>query len=641
MFKLVKLLLHSKTFRIFLLIISILWIIFLPHLWYESGSGDRLTTTAGDETTFADAAGNPVNFRQISEALTRFKQSVPEVAEKDLEPLHRIFRLAATRPDLRDDAEKRQRFLAAHGVACAALLAADEYARAGEYAAQLEAAAKDEAIWEAVADNPAALAVTPLLKWEDGNLSDFFARESEWLAEALAWQEMPDSPQERVNNIIEYIATAKLHHPLVKELFYAFEGENPEMLSDIFFLADQFGDVFQQTSRYNIPLKESAEVLAASPSITDYRSAAEIANILAVARNRDKALWRQMREIPHFFTLYTLAPEDAELLLTQFGNDIPGFIVNRYPHAAPYAANAVRQNGDSAIVILETYHAMPEMSEFLNRPQLRRRLVPFIARFGDEAFAMLADDPRWAERYFLADGTPNPDSTTVIDMLPVIGAPYTLGKNLLSGYPSSWGEVGWAALDIADGVLLIASFGGSAPVSAAKGVAKSSLKAAEKGLTKIPLRQAGKEILSAVAKSSWRNAAKAATLRGVKVVSAGVKRMYSAIRKAHTAWRNTPPELRKWSYRALLGAGLYITITERSAKQYPEAMANLAASISRITGDSAAQLNHAMQEAVNAIIDAYAPHSPWLRRTTAIAGLAVLLFFWAITVTPRKAKPQV
>ena len=135
-------------------------------------------------------------------------------------------------------------------------------------------------------------------------------------------------------------------------------------------------------------------------------------------------------------------------------------------------------------------------------------LIPFIGRFGDEAFAMLSDDPRWAERYFLPDGTPNPEATTVIDMLPIIGAPYTLGRNLLMGYPSSWGEVGWAALDIADGFLLIASFGSSTPLSAAKGVAKSSLKAVEKNITRIPLHQAGRDILSAAAKRSWRLAAK-------------------------------------------------------------------------------------------------------------------------------------
>ena len=76
------------------------------------------------------------------------------------------------------------------------------------------------------------------------------------------------------------------------------------------------------------------------------------------------------------------------------------------------------------------------------------------------------------------------------------------------GYPSSWGEVGWAALDIADGFLLIASFGSSTPLSAAKGVAKSSLKAVEKNITRIPLRQAGRDILSAAAKRSWRLAAK-------------------------------------------------------------------------------------------------------------------------------------
>lgn len=40
MFKLIKLILRSKIFRIFLLIISILWIIFLPHLWDMADDGN-------------------------------------------------------------------------------------------------------------------------------------------------------------------------------------------------------------------------------------------------------------------------------------------------------------------------------------------------------------------------------------------------------------------------------------------------------------------------------------------------------------------------------------------------------------------------------------------------------------------------
>lgn len=628
MFKLIKLILRSKIFRIFLLIISILWIIFLPHLWDMADDGNISGLPPKEEQIFTDGAAEPVNFRQISEALAGFKQDVPEIAERDLEPLHRIFKLAACKPDLRDNAERRAQFLAVHGSACAMLIASGETGAAGTYATQLEAAAGNELVWSAVEFNPAALAVTPLLTWENRELSDFFMREAEWLAELLAWQDVPDAPEERMNTIINYIEIARRHHPLVRELFYAFNGKNPELLGELFFLADNFSDVLEQTGRNNIPLAESAEVLAVSPSIKDYRSAVEIANLLTIFYNRDKALWQQLREVPHFFTLYTLAPEDAEALLTEFGTDLPGFIVIRYPDVIPYAANAVRQSGDTAIVILETYHALPEMDNFLSNPSLRRRLIPFIGRFGDEAFAMLSDDPRWAERYFLPDGTPNPEATTVIDMLPIIGAPYTLGRNLLMGYPSSWGEVGWAALDIADGFLLIASFGSSTPLSAAKGVAKSSLKAVEKNITRIPLRQAGRDILSAAAKRSWRLAAKNSVRFGAGLATGSIKPLWSAIRKTHTLWRNTPPAVRKWSSRAMLGAGLYITITERSAKQYPEAMSNLAETLSRITEASVEHLNNAMQDAVNTIIDAYAPRHPWQRRVVSITGLIILFFLW-------------
>ena len=131
MFNLIKLILRSKIFRIFLLIISILWIIFLPHLWDMADDGDISGALPEEEQIFTDGAAEPVNFRQISEALAGFKQDVPEIAEKELEPLHRIFKLAACKPDLRDNSEHLAQILAAQGSTCSLLLACGETGAAG------------------------------------------------------------------------------------------------------------------------------------------------------------------------------------------------------------------------------------------------------------------------------------------------------------------------------------------------------------------------------------------------------------------------------------------------------------------------------------------------------------------------------
>ena len=197
MLKFAEPLFSSRIFRTLILIISILWLIFIPRLW-SGGAGKAVMPP--EEYIFTEwnkSAPDPdirPDFRRISAALTGFKDQVPEISRKDLTPLHKIFRLAATAPELAGDEARRAEFLAVHGVACALLLAADDQSAAETYADELEDAAEDDTVWRAVATNPAALAVMPLLRWEERDLAGFFIEESGWLAEALAWQDLPDDP---------------------------------------------------------------------------------------------------------------------------------------------------------------------------------------------------------------------------------------------------------------------------------------------------------------------------------------------------------------------------------------------------------------------------------------------------------------
>jgi hypothetical protein len=137
------------------------------------------------------------------ENIRRFAQSAKPGAKP---PALRLAELALN-AKLNIDHGQREGVLLAHGPAVEVLSDAD--AGVDEYLDQLEKASKDPAAWSLVRDDPTGLVVWMHVK--DKALVDYYARERDWLAPALA-ESAGDA-----GALTRCLQFAQEYHPLVRE----------------------------------------------------------------------------------------------------------------------------------------------------------------------------------------------------------------------------------------------------------------------------------------------------------------------------------------------------------------------------------------------------------------------------------------
>ncbi|MGI9239906.1 MAG: hypothetical protein ACR2RV_03845, partial [Verrucomicrobiales bacterium] len=336
--------------------------------------------------------------------------------------------------------------------------------------------------------------------------------------------------------------------------------------------------------------------------------------------------------------------------LKQFaGADIAAFLYTNYEDEIPAAASALEKFGDLGLYILNRYQADPRVHQLLTNPEVGPRAIPFLARFGDQGFEKLDANIAWLDRYFDASGNPKKGHGWV-EGIPIVGAPANVVQHWAQGNPVSWGELGWAGLDVVDGALLVASFGASTPVTVAKQTAKATGRQAIKQSTRSAAKSASAK---AAARSSARNTARKSFLKsfagrsgrwaapivgGTELVfrlgrttfsRIGVGARQAATRLSST-WAASPLRLRKWTYRGLLGVGLYFTITERTIPKLPE----IAAGIGEQVGKIATSITEAVPAALAATLREWLDISSSAAATTLytvvaliLAAISALLFF--------------
>lgn len=233
-------------------------------------------------------------------------------------------------------------------------------------------------------------------------------------------------------------------------------------------------------------------------------------------------LWDAARVVPEFLSLcHMCAPSDMEKV-AGMDVDLAGLCA-----MVLYAANDNDGNLNAAavanLVHALAFHGMtaleginqPTVLPAMDLPQflaLDWRVPAFLKQHPDDGFTLLKDDPRWLDKEFKEDGRPKKES--VIGYVPLVGSIIEVGMNIAQGYPTTWGEIGWAAWDAAEDTLAILAFvatapeggaggwavkgAGAAAKSAAKGAAKSAF---VKPAGKLTLKQASRNIIADVAEN--------------------------------------------------------------------------------------------------------------------------------------------
>lgn len=563
----------------------------------------------------------------------------------------------ASRGKLFDDSDDRREFLTAYGTA---LQLIDNSTAANAFLMTLQKSTDVDADWRAVKHDPVALLVwqqiedARLSKAQGAALRAYFSKERVWLTEFLAtaadWsvasaaedgagtEQAGASEAEDSSIIVDCLRIANERSPYFKEAVTVYKY-GPEIIP----MFDAFGSAITIAADRGLPLDEMLEVLFANQDFFDPGDQEKVAATLEGTRHKTPDIWNAARTSPLALRLNRDAPAVANRLLRNYAaDDVPAMLYAAYEDEIADAAACVDKFGDLALFVLNEYAETPEFHEALTRPGVGPRLVPYVVMFRDKGLERIEDNQAWLDKYFARDGTPREEEWWTA--LPG-GAAANVARNWCQGYPNEWSELGWAGLDAAEAVLFVASLGGSsAATSSAKTGAKTALKrqvlktgssrarSATRGMR--DASRARKSLLKRVSGATFRLSKAGRAARRVwelgraatNVAALPIRKLVAAARKLETTWQGVNPRIRRAVYRGLIGAGLYVTITQRTIPALDKIADAAGRFVAEVIKDAAKIPSQAMAGFFDELGKSVGAHGAWWKPWAAwIAGLAVLL----------------
>ncbi|MDR2754107.1 MAG: hypothetical protein LBC20_00230 [Planctomycetaceae bacterium] len=515
-----------------------------------------------------------------------------------------------------------------------------------EYLNQLEKASQNPDEWRHVRDNP--MMVQLMMSGVDKDALEFYDREKEWLDDVLYLlltsidtdidiDQNIDQPENQTSalSVAEFESENSKHDQWTQHLLQTIRKNHPyfrdavkEYLQDsqvdtntgLVFVFDIF-ERYSQTVKICInngavPLEELLGVMFSNPDYCERysHSAENLAARLITIRQQMPNVWEHAdRQL--VFQLADEVPDIADELCRKFGtDDIAVFLYLNYGDAIQQASAAVNKFGDLAIYILNRYSGSELFKKYLKDFSLGVRLIPYVAMFEDKGLERLETNHSWLDKYFDTEGNPKQDKW--YETLPGGGVVKAAG-NWANGYPSEWSELGWAALDVTDAALLVASLGTSAPVTAMKTAGTTTVKVGTKTITRDTVTTVLKSGTRMTPKGS-RNLAKTQktflfrqgirtlskqpfhlipqgrqllvragkniTITPLKKLTGGI---YRSAHSAYTSWQGVSPVTRKIVYRSLLATGLTITLWSRTIPELKNTLPQIGEKIGALIADSA------------------------------------------------------
>ena len=591
----------------------------------------------------------------------------------------------AINPNRIDSTEARERFLNSHGSVIEILQRSGNPDAVDSYLSKLESAQRDSSLKDLPVDNAMALIVFDAVR--DQSLRSFFLRETadssegrssepNWLettlTEIAGMVDIDDDTSDADNSsdpsalIADAIAVASNNHPLFKQSII-----NHGYDATVYFLFKQFGKLIEDlVNQHSIPLNEVLEVIFANQDhlevqMSTIHSTQECAAKLALLRNRKPAVWQTARQTALALRLNDDAPQHAEEILDRYrGDDIALLLYAGYENEIPFAAAALAKFDDIAVYILTHYADTPAFHEALVRPNVGPRLIPYVAKYGDQGLDRITDNQQWLDKYFLPDGTPRDKEWWT--QLPG-GAVIDVARNVANGHPNEWSELGWAAVDVADAALLVATLGSSATVTtAAKQGTKTVARKMTKDQVKKQVLKAGTHASSNALKGTRAEAKRVASslltkvsvrttklfhavwlpaqkrwslaLGAVRVILRPVEKIMQAAQQLQTLWKTVSPGMRQVVYRSLLAVGLLVTLVERTLPKIKAIGEEALRFVQERISNAANQLSEGLNKTIRALI----PGDPrlWLWLLPWVIYLAGLMALGGLSYTCFNGSPR-
>lgn len=577
-------------------------------------------------------------------------------------------------PRLPKTPEQRRGMVDAYGGYFALLRESGDEEMLEKASSKLSEAAASPELWEIVREDPAGLSVMEAV--EDPALRKFYAAERDWLAEVIVQlvprargkegsEEEPADPAEVRAVIRQAVEAAHRYRPYPRQAcaeldlgaiaFTLFMGADREGPSK-----EGFGPVIVAAAGQGVPLDQLLDVLASNaPYLLDRIDQKGARGVAAEAvdlyRSR-RAVWDKAKTYPLALQADVDLPEIALRLLEDKkyqDRGILDFLYTWYhdeknPKVLRNAAISIEKYGDLAVFQLNRGKGDPRLLRLLGAQD--HRVVAYGALTGDVGLDDAEKNPRWVDKYFDPGG--NPVKARWWEGVPIVGAISKVVKNWMEGLPNTWEEYGWAALDVVDGVLLVASFGTSAQATLAKQGLKSASKQGFKAiarnatgeaasLTRKAVRSAGLTGTSFLARMGSRLGRSMAGRLAVTLVAwarVAIHSVGQAVAKAARGLRDGYRAISTgrgvYFSRALLALGLAVTVTGRTLPIWTEAAADVPGGIVEWAGKVIEKSVKGLARAIDDLLERWTGLQGGARAAATYYGVLALLVILTLAALP-------
>ncbi len=501
--------------------------------------------------------------------------------------------------------------------------------------------------WLAVSEHPFSIEIYRSLRLKEETASpaawDYYSERVSWMGDALLLLSLYEIHQtleqgeqllstqavfkEYIDLCKRYPSLASYTESLVKQWQSNLENkvhdsESSETIPDseivahipmLYAMYRDYGSAIEEIHRQtHAPASECVDIMLANgehylKAKQEGRESHFISDVVTLHR-LDKEIWSLIGMEPYALLIYQQHREKARDVLAHYAPDgITTLLIAASrneageidPQALHQGVEAVSRYKEIALYILEKYGEDHRFSEILARDF---RSVIYLAFHEKEGMNELAsaDWRGHLDKQFTPTGELKQGSW--LENLPG-GALVKMADNISKGYPSSWGEIGWAGVEVAEIGLVIASFGSSSVVTTAGKTAvktgvRSSLKSTSTALHRAALR--GSTRAEAV-----KNFTTALTLRGSSRFLSG--KLARAVRGGTMAtlrvgnmvfrgtgfvaggltrvWRAVPSAMRQRLFRVSAVALVSVELYYRTWPHRGEIMAGLSQSLARVVSD--------------------------------------------------------
>lgn len=482
-----------------------------------------------------------------------------------------------------------------------------------EHFDRLKKFSKEPGTWEIVKYDPVAVMV--FTEVEDSKLRQFYVENHDWVQDMFSqFQNLPQENEKEgasvsIKSVLE---TASLYYPETKNAVVAQKqkdgcGFGP-MGFQLFF---KYGELIKTCvdKEKVLSLCETLEIFFSQQDYlnsfiekhTTESAASLLARNLGEIKKTSPDLWRAAKASPGALDLYEDAKEFAndvfkkcdginvqDLLYTDYFTPDRVLLKNaahalaKWGQLAFYTLNLYSDRADKkSDILLKNTKQLTIITDGFQDNNFKKalakdfRTVFYVFRNGQSGIQNILENIKYLDKDIDEKGELKPKAFS--ESIPLVGGPLTVFNNWTQGIPNTYGELGWAALDVADDIttiILLVGAPATGGTSAAAAGAKIAAKTAAKKLAQEAAKRGIKSTFTKFAESALSKVIRGLITVGKAIVSIPVALISFAgktinvalylARAAVKAWSGLPAGFKSFVYKSFLAITISVSIVFRT-----------------------------------------------------------------------------